>query len=82
MLCIAAVMRRECPLWGYQRTFFEVQPMSALPPKADFTHALAAPQVRKSEFQNGALFVHAITNFLLCPELATAFESLEFGACR
>jgi hypothetical protein len=54
----------------------------ALHPKAYITHALVAPQVRKSEFQNGALFVRAITNFLLCPELATAFESLEFGACR
>jgi hypothetical protein len=38
MLCIAAVMRRECPLWGYQRTFREVRPMSALPPKADMDH--------------------------------------------
>src|SRR5262249_17329941 len=37
MLCIAAVMRRECPLWGFQRTFREVRPMSALPPKADVT---------------------------------------------
>src|SRR6516164_3880326 len=51
MLCIAAVMRRECPLWGYQRAFREVRPMSALHLKADITHALVAPQVKKVNFK-------------------------------
>jgi hypothetical protein len=55
--------------------------MSALPPKANITHALVAPRLEKVNFKT-AQFVHATTNFLLCPELATAFESLEFGACR
>ena len=61
--------------------FRNVRLMSALPPKANITHALVTPGLEKVNFKT-AQFVHATTNFLLCPELATAFESLEFGACR
>jgi hypothetical protein len=35
MLCIAAVMEKAMSALGYQRTFREVRPMSALPLKAD-----------------------------------------------
>jgi len=53
MLCIAAVMRRECPLWGQKQTLAQVRVMSALPPKADMVqHDCDVRFVPKADIAN------------------------------